>query len=178
MSYLIDRLRSLEKEYVRLHRKVAMSHLEGQVVQRDPQKGVRLALTPDPTTGEQVLSPWLQIKQPINHAGADGMKLFSPLPPMGTPMHMKSPSGVVGAGSYAEHGPANDAAPAPKQADGEGVLQFGKLRVSFKTGNQTSTVDGKGHTLDSDGLTMSSKLTAEIAGTDVLHSDTSNTQGA
>jgi hypothetical protein len=179
MSYIVDRLRALEKEFVRLHRKVAMSHLEGPVVQRDTSKGmVRLALTPDPTTGEQVLSPWIKVAAVINHAGAGGMKLFAPLPPMNTPMRMISPSGVVGAASYAEHVPANDAAPAPQQADGEGVLQFNNLRLSFKADTQVSTVNNKGHTLDGNGLTMSSKLVAEIPGTDVLHSDTSNTQGA
>ncbi len=156
-------IRSLWKELVRIHRKLAMADLPGQVVQRDTSKKmVRLGLTADPTSGEQVLSPWLDVKQPANQPG--GFQIATPLPPIGTPMRMKSPSGVVGADSYAEHSGFNAASPAPSQADGEAQINLGNVSLSFKNGAFTVTVGGKGFQLTPSALQMSQKFIAEGAG--------------
>lgn len=163
MSHVVNEMRALRKDVVRIHRKLAMSDLPGQVVQRDTTKNmVRLGLTADPTSGNTVLSPWLKVNPVANQPG--GLQISPPLPPMGTPMRMVSPSGVVGADSYAVHGAFNDASPAPQQADGETVIAAADVKLSLKQGQLAVTVGGKGYTLTPSSMQMTNKFIAEGAG--------------
>lgn len=163
---LPDEIRDLWKQVVRLHRRLAMADLPGQVIERDTAKNlIRIALTADPTSGEQVLSPWLSVKPPCNQPG--GLQISPSLPPIGTPMRMISPSGVVGADSYAEHGAFNAASPAPQQADGEAILALGDVSFSMKKGALTISVGGKGFQLTPSALQMTQKFIAENGATPV-----------
>jgi hypothetical protein len=160
MSGFIDnQLRNLAKNMVRAQRKLAMMDLEGEVVAQDVANGlIRMALTPDPTTGAQVLGPWVKPQPLANQAG---FKLSAPLPPVGTRMRLHSPSGVVGAASYAAPSYPDAGLPGPTQQPGQAVLSFGSTAMTFADGSVTMTVGGKGYTLTASGMQMSNKFTAE-----------------
>lgn len=174
-GYIADELRALRKDLVRAHRKLAQADLPGTVQGRNEKDWtVQLLLGTDPTSGEQILSPWLK---PSSMSNQPGFKISPPLPPVGSHMRMISPSGVVGGDSYAVPAPFDAQQKAPQQDKDEAVIQFGKTRMSIKDGTLVHTIDGKGYTLDGSGMKMSAPLNAKVAGTDVLHSDTSSQQG-
>ncbi|QLP98510.1 MAG: hypothetical protein HZY79_15565 [Rhodoblastus sp.] len=146
MSYVGSALRRVSRALVSLNRRVASGDLPGAVVERDESSWlVRLDLGLDPETGERVLSPWVAPR--AQSAGA--MKISAPLPPVGTPMRLVSPSGVVGAESYAEYVAYTGEHARPKQGADEHVSELGENRQSVtpdrwrveRTGEMKSAVD-------------------------------------
>lgn len=131
MSYIADELRMARRENVRINRRLALSDLEGVVAERDEKTWrVRLALGEDPASGETILSPWL----PPLSAQSGAYKHSAPLPSIGDRMRMVSPSGVVGAASYAMPSTFDDELRRPDgQSAGEVVSAHGKTRVSQTT---------------------------------------------
>ncbi|MBY6243743.1 hypothetical protein [Methylosinus sp. Sm6] len=128
MSYIAQELREARRQNVRINRRLALSELEGVVAERDEQTWkVRLSLGEDPATGETILSPWV-----ATLSGQSGAyRVSSPLPSIGDRMRLISPSGVVGAASYAMPGTFDDELRRPDgQGAGEAVSEHGKTRVS------------------------------------------------
>lgn len=127
MSFIAQELREARRQNVRINRRLALSELEGVVAERDEKKWqVRLALGEDPQSGETILSPWLS---PL--AGQSGKHKQSwALPAVGDRMRMISPSGVVGAASYAMSALFDDEVSRPSQKSSEAVSEFGKTRLS------------------------------------------------
>ncbi|MBY6244105.1 hypothetical protein [Methylosinus sp. Sm6] len=128
MSYIAQELREARRQNVRINRRLALSELEGVVAERDEQKWkVRLSLGEDPATGETILSPWVSTLS--GQSGA--YRVSPPLPSIGDRMRLISPSGVVGAASYAMPGTFDDELRRPDgQLAGEAVSEHGKTRVS------------------------------------------------
>lgn len=158
-GFINNQLRNLGKNMVRAQRKLAMMDLEGEVVAQDVANGlIRMAIGTDPTTGAQVLGPWVKPQALANQVG---FKLAAPLPPIGTRMRLQSPSGVVGAASYATPSYPDAGLPGPTQAPNQAVLAFGQTSMTFQDGSVTMTVGGKGYTLNASGMQMSNKFTAE-----------------
>ena len=151
MSYVVDELRRLRKENVRLHQKTARSRISGLVKERDPEKRqVRLDLGTDPDSGRTVLSPWLRVRS----GGAGAFKSFV-LPSEGEPMYMVSASGVIGADSVAEHGTFTDQNPPPQQDPDELVIfEHGNVRFSATKDGMTHKVGDVAHALTKDGLAV------------------------
>lgn len=146
MSWIATQMRRMARQIVTLNRRHAASEIPGPVVERDEAKWlVRLDLGEDPETGERILSPWVA-PQPES-AGA--MKRSGPLPEIGDQMILRSPSGEVGAESYAVYGPFSDAHKRPEQKADEGVLTYGENRQVIskdrqrleRTGEKKSAVD-------------------------------------
>lgn len=128
MRFVVAELRETRRQIVRANRRLALSQLEGVVAARDEKKWlVRLDLGPDPASGETILSPWLR-----PHANSSGAYKASPaLPAIGDRMRMMSPSGIVGAASYALPAAFDDGLARPDgQKAGEAVAQLGKTRIS------------------------------------------------
>jgi hypothetical protein len=123
--------RLARREIVRLNRKLSLSQIEGPVVERDEKKWlVRVKIGEDPRTGKDILSPW--VSPHANSAGADGAYKYSPaLPAKGDKMRLHSPSGIVGAASYAvpAHFDEKTKRPAGQKPD-EAVVEFDKTRVT------------------------------------------------
>ena len=158
-GFIADQLRTLAKDVVRAQRRLAMMDLEGVVAAQDVANGlIRMKIGTDPTSGEEVLGPWVK---PRALANQTGFKLSAPLPPVGTRMRLHSPSGVGGAASYAAPSYPDAGLPGPAQAPGQAVLAFGQTSMTFTDGAVTMTVGGKGYTLDASGMKMSQKLVAE-----------------
>ncbi|HRY03653.1 MAG TPA: hypothetical protein P5256_11020 [Beijerinckiaceae bacterium] len=174
--HIADELRQARLQIVRANRRLALSELEGTVAERDTEKWlVRLEIGRDPETDEKVLSPWL--KPQSGSAGA--FKVSPALPSVGEKMKMVSPSGEVGAASYAAWGVFDDEQKRPDQEADESVIAFGKTRISTKddkfaisTANGaamlsfdgetiTKTVGGKGYVLDASELRMTQKFRAK-----------------
>lgn len=174
--HIADELRQARLQIVRANRRLALAELEGTVAERDPKKWlVRLEIGRDPETDEKVLSPWL--KPQSGSAGA--FKVSPALPSVGEKMKMVSPSGEVGAASYAAWGTFDDEQKRPDQEADESVIAFGKTRISTKddkfaisTANGaaklsfdgetiTKTVGGKGYVLDASELRMTQKFRAK-----------------
>ena len=118
-------LRYLRREVVRLNKRVALSHLEGPVAERDAQKWrVRLELGLD-AEGNKILSPWVRVQ---SHA-AGAVKDSPSLPAIGDKMRLISPSGVVGASSVAIANAFDDETTRPSGQDkDEIVCEFDKTR--------------------------------------------------
>ncbi|MFT4099038.1 MAG: hypothetical protein QM651_18100 [Rhodoblastus sp.] len=174
--HIADELRETRRQNVRLHRRLALSELEGTVAERDPRTWrVRLEIGVDPETGEKVLSPWLKPQ-----SGSNGAFKVSPaLPSVGERMKMVSPSGEVGAASYASWGTFDDDQKRPDQDADESVMTFGKTRIStrddkfaistadgkakltFDGATIAHEVDGKGYVLDAEALRMTQKFVAK-----------------
>jgi len=127
MSAMAHELRYLRRELVRLNKRVALAHLEGPVAERDAEKWrVRIELGRD-EKGEKILSPW--VRPHSNSAGA--FKHSPALPAVGDKMRLVSPSGVVGASSYAIPNAFDDETTRPSNQDkDEFAAQFDKTRVS------------------------------------------------
>ena len=159
MSYVADELRRLNRENARLNRKVATGDVEGEVVERDEKNWkVRLKLGEDPETGKAVLGPWVR---PNSGNNQPGFKVSAPLPAIGTRMRLKSPSGIVGAASYADPAPFDGEQKRPTQAADEHVIEHGGARFAVKPGSIEVTVGGQGFTLTGEGLQMTTKFTAK-----------------
>ena len=173
--FLYDELRLARKQIVRLHRQIALADLEGTVAERDDKTWrVRLEIGVDPESGEKVLSPWVKPQSVSNGA----FKISPSLPAIGARMKLKSPSGIVGAASYADFGTFDDDQKKPEQQADESVITFGKTRMSFIDGkfavstdgdsgkaeiafdgsNITAAVGGKGYVLDQEELRMTQKF--------------------
>ena len=158
-GFIADRLRGLAKDLVRAQRRLSTSDLEGVVVEQDAGQGkIRMKIGTDPASGEDVLGPWVKVQALANQAG---FKFSAPLPPVGTRMRLVSPSGNVGAASYAAPSWPDEGLPGPAQAPGEAVLVHGKTSMSIKDGTIVMNVNGKGYTLTADGLQMTNKFTAQ-----------------
>ena len=174
--HIADELRQARLQIVRANRRLALAELEGTVAERDPKTWrVRLEIGRDPETDEKVLSPWL--KPQSGSAGA--FKVSPALPSVGEKMKMVSPSGEVGAASYAAWGVFDDEQKRPDQEADESVITFGKTRISTKddkfaisTANGaaklafdgetiTKEVGGKGYVLDANELRMTQKFRAK-----------------
>jgi hypothetical protein len=101
MSALIGReLRRARKEIERLHRKLALARMPGQVAEVRKQDGrwqVKLELGEDPATCKKVLGPWTRV---ATIAAGDTRVAIKPV--VGQRMYQVSASGVVGADSVAE----------------------------------------------------------------------------
>jgi phage baseplate assembly protein gpV len=143
MSYVGEELRGLRKAVVRLNQRLAQTNLEGEVIERDPKTWrVRLKIGEDPASGEAIKSPWLK---PASQSNQSGFKVSPALPSVGSRMRMVSPSGVVGAASYAEPAAFDDEQKRPDQEADESVIQFGKTRMSFRDDKfLISTGEGEG----------------------------------
>lgn len=157
--HIADELREARRQNVRLHRRLALSELEGVVAERDTKSRpfrVRLEIATDPDSGEKVLSPWIKVQ-----SGSNGAFKVSPAcPSVGERMKMVSPSGEVGAASYAAWGTFDDEQKQPDQDADESVITFGKTRISTKDDKfAISTADGKAK-LAFDGET----ITKEVGG--------------
>ncbi len=153
--HIADELREARRQNVRLHRRLALSELEGTVVERDEKTWrVRLQIGVDPESGEKVLSPWLKPQ-----SGSNGAFKVSPaLPSVGERMKMVSPSGEVGAASYASWGTFDDEQKRPDQDADESVMTFGKTRISTRDDKfAISTADGKAR-LSFDGSTIAHEV--------------------
>lgn len=127
MSHLASELRYLRRELVRVNRRLALAHVEGPVVERDEKKWlVRLELGTD-DDGKKILSPWVK---PYAHS-AGALKDSPALPAVGDRMRLHSPSGIVGAASYAIPSAFDDELTRPSGQDkDEAAREFGKTRVS------------------------------------------------
>lgn len=137
MSLVASELRHLRREVSRLNRKLALSHLEGPVAERDEEKWkVRLELGTD-EDGKPILSPWLK-----PHANSAGAYAYSPpLPAIGDRMRMMSPSGIVGAASYAVPSTFDDDLKRPNEDKDESARTLGKTRVSQTKDTLTSKTE-------------------------------------
>lgn len=134
MSLYASELRRLRRELVRVNRRLALAHVEGHVAERDEEKWkVRLELGTD-EDGKKILSPWVK-----PHSNSSGAYKESPaLPAVGDRMRLHSPSGIVGAASYAIPSAFDDELKRPDdQGKDEAVREFGKTRVSQTQENLT-----------------------------------------
>ncbi len=127
MDLLPNELRYLRRQVVRLNRLVALSHLEGPVTERDDKKWrVRLELAVDPD-GNKILSPWVRVQS--QSAGA--YKDSPALPAIGDKMRLFSPSGIVGASSYAIANAFDEETTRPSNQDKDEVArEYDKTRLS------------------------------------------------
>ncbi len=127
VSLLAAEHRRARREIVRLNRRLALAHVEGTVAERDEEKWmVRLELGAD-EEGQKILSPW--VKPHANSSGA--LKDSPPLPAVGDRMRLHSPSGIVGAASYAIPSAFDDEVKRPDgQEKDEAAREFGQTRVS------------------------------------------------
>jgi len=127
MTALARELRYVRRELVRLNKRVALAHLEGPVAEQDKDKWrVRIELGRD-ENGEKILSPW--VRPHSNSAGA--YKASPALPAVGDKMRLFSPSGVVGASSYAIANAFDEETTRPSNQDkDEAVREFDKTRVA------------------------------------------------
>lgn len=125
MSLIAQELRYLRREIVRVNRRVALSHLEGPVAERDDQKWrVRIELAVD-DAGNKILSPWVRVQS----RAAGAVKDSPALPAVGDKMRLISPSGVVGASSFAIPNAFDDETTRPSAQDkDEIVCEFDKTR--------------------------------------------------
>ncbi len=176
-GFIADELRAQRKDLVRAHRKLAMADLPGTVVAQNADNWtVQLLLGTDPTTGAQVLSPWLK---PASGSNQPGFKVSPPLPPIGSRMRMKSPSGVVGADSYAEPAAFDAGQGRPSgQAASQGLISFGSARLAFTDGQIALTVGGEGFTLSGSGLQMSATFTAKGGSRPAAYQGAATSDGA
>lgn len=124
-SELARELRYLRREVVRLNKRVALSHMEGPVAERDAQKWrVRIELGVD-AEGNKILSPWVRVQSRAAGAVKDSLSL----PAIGDKMRLISPSGVVGASSVAIPNAFDDETTRPSGQDkDEIVCEFDKTR--------------------------------------------------
>jgi hypothetical protein len=134
VSLYATELRLARRELVRVNRRLALAHMEGEVVERDEKKWkVRLELGKD-DDGKKILSPW--VKPHSNSSGAYANS--PPLPAIGDRMRLHSPSGVIGAASFAIPSAFDDEV---KRPDGQTKDQhdraFGKTRVTQTQENLT-----------------------------------------
>lgn len=168
MSYIAQELREARRQNVRINRRLALSELEGVVAERDEQKWqVRLSLGEDPATGETILGPWVSALS--GQSGA--YKHSPPLPSIGDRMRLVSPSGVVGAASYAMPATFDDELRRPdSQAVGEVVSEHGKTRVSqtasdiiAKTEKTRIAQSGDKIAIEADEPTLRGKTTRIVA---------------
>lgn len=134
MSLYASELRRLRRESVRVNRRLALAHVEGHVAERDEEKWkVRLELGTD-EDGKKILSPWVK-----PHSNSSGAYKNSPaLPAVGDRMRLHSPSGIIGAASYAIPSAFDDELKRPDgQGKDEAVREFGKTSVSQTQENIT-----------------------------------------
>lgn len=128
MTLYASELRHLRRESVRVNRKLALAHLEGVVAEVDDKKWkVRVEIGQD-EDGKPVLSPWIKFFAKSAGAYADS----PPLPAKGDRMRMMSPSGIIGAASYAIPSTFDDEVKRPDAQDKEeSVRAYGETRVSM-----------------------------------------------
>lgn len=127
MSLYASELRRLRRESVRVNRRLALAHVEGHVAERDEEKWkVRLELGTD-EDGKKILSPWVK-----PHSNSSGAYKNSPaLPAVGDRMRLHSPSGIIGAASYAIPSAFDDELKRPDgQGKDEAVREFDKTKVT------------------------------------------------
>jgi hypothetical protein len=127
VSLYASELRRTRREIVRLNRKLALAHVEGHVAERDEEKWkVRLELGTD-EDGKKILSPWVK-----PHSNSSGAYKESPaLPAVGDRMRLHSPSGIVGAASYAIPSAFDDELKRPEgQSKDQAVREFDKTKVT------------------------------------------------
>ncbi|MCC3246140.1 phage baseplate assembly protein V [Methylocystis sp. WRRC1] len=137
MSLAAQELRRARRELVRVNRRLALSHVEGIVAERDEKKWkVRLEIGRD-EDDKPILSPWM--KPHSNSAGA--YKYSPPLPAVGDRMRMMSPSGIVGAASYAVPSAFDDELKRPQQDKDESAREYDKTRISQKKDSLALTTE-------------------------------------
>lgn len=129
-----------------LERKQANIVREGRVTQRDPGKGVKIAIAD--IDGKPVETPWIR---PMEQAG--GLKTFA-LPAIGQHMKVFSPDGEIGRNSMAVPHSYTDQHGQPSQEADEAMLQYGNAEIRLKNGQITIKVGGGGFVLTEANLQM------------------------
>lgn len=164
MSLYASELRRMGRELARVNRRLALAHLEGVVAERDETKWkVRLELGTD-EDGKKILSPWLKPFAKSSGAYADSPAL----PEIGDPMRMMSPSGVVGAASYAIPSTFDETVKRPEgQGKDESVRALGKTRMSMTKDTLTSKTEKVTVTQTADGFTAKADKKAQLEGDEV-----------
>ena len=161
MSLVASELRRLRRESARINRKLALTHLEGVVAEVDDKKWkVRLEIETD-DDDKPVLSPWVQIFAKSAGAYADS----PPLPAKGDRMRLMSPSGIIGAASYAVPGTFDDELKRPDgQQNGESVRAYGKARVTMTESSLTQKTEKTTIAQSKEDVSVKADKKAEIEG--------------
>jgi phage baseplate assembly protein gpV len=160
MSLLASELRRLRRESSRVNRKLALAHIEGTVAEVDEEKWkVRLEICQD-EDGKPVLSPWM--KPFAKNAGAYADS--PPLPAKGDRMRMMSPSGVVGAASYAIPSAFDDELTRPNSSKGESARKYGKTLVTQNEEKLTHATEKTSISQDKENVAVKADKKAEIEG--------------
>jgi phage baseplate assembly protein gpV len=135
MSYIGEEIAYLRGEVTKLNQKLARMNMQGTVVGRDMQKGVKLDIGEDPETGTRIITDWTKMQG----LGAGNFK-FSLLPSIGEKVSLKSPSGVIGSGSVAELGTFDDENKRPDHDIDTPTMTIGNASFSIKDGEMKLTV--------------------------------------
>lgn len=125
---------SLVYRIEQLERRLANMVREGRVTDRDPAKGIRVAIAD--VDGQPVKSPWIK---PSEQGG--NLRTFA-LPAIGQHMKLISPDGEIGRNTMAvPHSYTDDHAQPSQEAD-EPCWQVGDASIRIKDGQLTITVGG------------------------------------
>lgn len=162
MSRLVaSELRRLRRESARVNRKLALVHVEGVVAEVDEKNWkVRVEIDTD-DDGKPILSPWVKFSAKSAGAYADS----PPLPAKGDRMRLMSPSGIVGAASYAIPGAFDEEIKRPEgQNKDESVRAYGKTRASMKKDSLTHATEKTSIAQTKEDLVLKASKKAEIEG--------------
>jgi phage baseplate assembly protein gpV len=161
MSLVASELRRLRRESTRINRKLALAHVEGVVAEVDEQAWkVRVEIATD-EDGKPVLSPWVKFVAKSAGAYADS----PPLPAKGDRMRLLSPSGIVGAASYAVPSAFDDELKRPDgQKTDESVRAYGKTRVTMKKDSLTQATEKTSIAQTKENIAVKADKKAEIEG--------------
>jgi len=139
IAQLIYRIEQLERKQANLVR-------EGRVTQRDPAKGIKVAIAD--VDGKPVETPWIR---PSEQAGA--FSTFA-LPSIGQHMKLISPDGEIGKNTMAVPHSYTDQYGQPSQEADEPIWKKGNAELRIKDGQITVKVGGNGFVLTEASLQM------------------------
>lgn len=154
-------LRRMRRDMVRVNRRLALAHIEGVVAETDEKAWkVRVEIGQD-EDGKPILSPWMKFFAKSAGAYADS----PPLPAKGDRMRVMSPSGIVGAASYAIPSTFDDELKRPDPQDKEeSVRAYGKARVSMTKSALTHKTEKTTISQTKEDVSVKADKKAEIEG--------------
>jgi len=130
-----------------LERKMANMCRDGRVTQRDPAKGIKVAIAEGPD-GKPVETPWIKPSE------QGGVLVTWALPKVGQHMKLISPDGEIGRNTIAiPHSYANGVDQPSTEAD-EPMFKVGDAEFRLKNGRIRMSVGGEGFEITPAGLQM------------------------
>ena len=142
LDEICDVIVAVRERISRLEHRKDNAIIEGVVVQRDLQKGIRARI--GGTDAAPMLSPWIK---PPDHSGTTAF-----LPPIGAKVMFLAPGGHIERAAFIPHGHSDDKPNPATNQDEVVLLNWGNVRIAALNGTLTITCGGSTYAFAASGF--------------------------